>query len=92
MGALTWGVLYNFGQRFKLFTTRTRLTKSHYSALWNNLLYGITTAELIVRFDGLSLFAEQSQREHRNNESSEVIAREFKADIGDLTEEPLPLH
>lgn len=63
-GMLSWGILYNFGQRTKLFSSKPHFTKSHFSALWNNLLYGVTTAQAIVSLSDPSLFPEQNQSAH----------------------------
>lgn len=66
-GLVTWGVLYNFGQRAGLFTTKPHLTKTHYSSLWHNFLYGITTAQAIVSLSEPSLFP---QKEHLTQETN----------------------
>lgn len=60
-GMLSWGILYDFGQRAKLFSSKPHLTKSHYSALWHNLLYGVTTAQAIVSLSDPSLFPQPVQ-------------------------------
>lgn len=60
-GMASWGVLYDFGIRFGLFTAKPHLTKSHYSALWHNLLFGLTTAQAIVSLSDPSLFPQQKQ-------------------------------
>jgi hypothetical protein len=44
MGMFTWQGLYNVGQRLKIYTANPHLTKTGYSALWNNFLYGVVTA------------------------------------------------
>ncbi|MHB1653724.1 MAG: hypothetical protein ACYCVD_14805 [Desulfitobacteriaceae bacterium] len=60
-GMLSWGILYDFGQRAKWFSIKPHLTKTHYSALWHNLLYGVTTAQAIVSLSDPSLFPQQNQ-------------------------------
>ena len=60
-GMLSWGILYDFGQRAKLFSSKPHLTKSHYSALWHNLLYGVTTAQAIVSLSDPSLLPQPVQ-------------------------------
>lgn len=60
-GLVSWGVLFNFGQRIDLFTSKAHRTKSHYSALWHNLLYGVSTAQAIVTLSDPSLFSKQQK-------------------------------
>lgn len=60
-GMLSWGILFDFGQRAKVFSSKPHLTKSHYAALWHNLLYGVTTAQAIVSLSDPSLFPQQNQ-------------------------------
>lgn len=57
-GAVTWEFIYGIGQRFKVFSTKPRLTKSHYAELFNNILYGITTAQALVAFSEPSMYAD----------------------------------
>lgn len=52
----TWGVLYTGGQKVGLFK-KLRLTKTHYSAAWNNLVYGLTSAQAIVSLADPTIFA-----------------------------------
>lgn len=54
-GLLTWGVLYDFGQRVDLFAAKAYKTKSHYSSLLHNLIYGIVTAQAVVSLTDASL-------------------------------------
>ncbi len=44
VGTLTWQGLYNVGQRLKIYTANPHLTKTGYSSLWNNFVYGIVSA------------------------------------------------
>lgn len=66
-GMLSWGILYNFGQRSRMFSSKPHLTKSHYSALWHNLLYGVTTAQAIVSLSDPSLFPQQHEQKQAHN-------------------------
>lgn len=54
-GLFTWGTLFNVGKRFGLYV-QPRLAKSHYSAIHNNFIYGLTTAEALVRLGDPGLF------------------------------------
>lgn len=44
LGIFTWEVLYTVGQRLGIYTAKPHLTKTGYSALWNNFVYGVVTA------------------------------------------------
>lgn len=55
-GAITWEFIYGIGQRFKVFSVRPHLTKTHYAELFSNILYGITTAQALVAFSDPSMF------------------------------------
>lgn len=61
VGMMSWGILYDFGQRARIFTSKPHLTKTHYSAMWHNLLYGLTTAQAIVSLSDPSLFPPHRQ-------------------------------
>lgn len=55
-GAVTWEFIYGFGRRFKVFNIKPHLTMTHYAELFNNLLYGIATAQALVTFSEPSLY------------------------------------
>lgn len=57
-GGLSWGILYDFGQKMGLFYNKIHLTKTHYSALFNNLLFGITMAHTVYSLADSSVFPE----------------------------------
>ncbi|SPF31816.1 conserved membrane hypothetical protein [Candidatus Desulfosporosinus infrequens] len=61
VGMVAWSGLYNLGTRLSLFTAKPHLTKSFYSALFNHLLFGITTAQAIITLADPSLFSQQNQ-------------------------------
>ncbi|HWQ71831.1 MAG TPA: hypothetical protein VN370_05860, partial [Desulfitobacteriaceae bacterium] len=44
LGMFTWEVFFNVGQRLKIWTSNPHLTKTGYSAIWNNFVYGVVTA------------------------------------------------
>ena len=56
LGAVTWGLVYGLGAKLKLYAARPRLTKSHYSYLLTDILYGIFTAEAIKQFSDPEVF------------------------------------
>lgn len=57
LGMFTWEVLYTVGQRLGIYTAQPHLTKTGYSALWNNLLYGAVTGYSIRWLAHPSLFS-----------------------------------
>lgn len=93
-GLAAWGVLYNFGQRVGLFMAKPHLTKTHYSALWHNLLYGVTTAQAIVSFSDPSLFPQHKQLAQidRASKTQATSHRTNKPRQQEPTEEPLGVY
>lgn len=57
MGMFTWEVFFNVGQRLKIWTSNPHLTKTGYSALWNNFVYGVVTAYTIKWLAHPSVFS-----------------------------------
>lgn len=57
-GGLSWGVLYSLGQKMGLFYGKGHLTKTHYSALFNNSLFGIVLAQTVRSLAAPDLFPE----------------------------------
>lgn len=55
-GTVTWEAIYSLGQQIDLFKTKPHLTKSHYAALWHNILYGLVTAQVLVSSSDPSVF------------------------------------
>jgi len=55
-GAITWEFIYGMGQRFKVFSTKSYFTKTHYAELLNNIIYGVITAQALVTFSDPSMF------------------------------------
>lgn len=55
-GAVTWEFIYGIGQRFEVFSTKPHFTKTHYAELFNNIIYGVTTAQALVAFSDPSVF------------------------------------
>ncbi|MHB1651557.1 MAG: hypothetical protein ACYCVD_03655 [Desulfitobacteriaceae bacterium] len=55
-GTVTWEFIYGLGKRFNIFTTKPHLTKTHYSAFLDNILYGIGTAQTIVSLADSNMF------------------------------------
>ena len=55
-GAVVWEFIYGIGQRFNVFATKPHFTKTHYTELFNNIIYGVTTAQALVAFSDQSMF------------------------------------
>ena len=66
-GAVTWELIYGIGRRFNVFSTDPHFTKTHYAELFNNILYGITTAQALITFSEPSMFPDiQNQTTAQN--------------------------
>jgi len=55
-GALIWMVYYVLGIKMDIFISKPKLNKTHYSSLWQNILYGMVTAKSIVSFAHPTVF------------------------------------
>ncbi|WP_050809847.1 hypothetical protein [Desulfosporosinus sp. OT] len=62
-GLITWGVLYNFGQRMDFFTRRAHLTKTKYASLLNHLVYGLVSSQTIVTLADPSIFKKKESEQ-----------------------------
>lgn len=60
LSVVTWGLLYNFGQRMGFYRINPRLTKSSYSEIWNHLVYGLVTSNAIVALADPSIFPKKA--------------------------------
>ncbi len=47
-GSFIWMVYYVFGIKLGMFNTQPKLNRTHFSSLWQNVLYGVVTAKSIV--------------------------------------------
>lgn len=76
LSVLTWGILYNFGQRMGFYRMNPRLTKSGYAAIWHHLIYGLATSHAIVALADPAIFPhKESGAEKLNNKANEVLRR-----------------
>ncbi|AFM40372.1 hypothetical protein Desaci_1346 [Desulfosporosinus acidiphilus SJ4] len=57
---LTWGLLYTGGQKIGLFK-KLRFTKTHYSAAFNNVIYGLVSAKTMVSLADPTMFHDKKQ-------------------------------
>ena len=51
MGLLAWGLIYGMSPNLKIVSIKPNMSKTNFSALWNNLLYGLTTAQTVVMLE-----------------------------------------
>ncbi|MDP4127927.1 MAG: hypothetical protein Q8912_13450 [Bacillota bacterium] len=73
-GSITWELIYGMGQRFSVFSTKPHMTKTHFAELFNNTLYGITTAYAIATFSEPSAFLDiQSKTTDAQNKQNNTI-------------------
>lgn len=56
IGMMGWMTLYEFGQRVKWFTLKARKSSTFYTAFLMNVVYGMTTAQMIVSLAHPSVF------------------------------------
>ena len=82
-GAVTWELIYGLGQRFGVYATKLHLTKTHYAELFNNILYGLATAQALVTFSEPSMFPNKTT----NREKSSI--QPIYSDINSDTENTL---
>lgn len=69
LGLLLWGLLYSVGPNLGILSIKPRATKTHFSALWNNFLYGVTTALAIGALAGPGVFTDKQKKEEVISES-----------------------
>ncbi|MDI6631781.1 MAG: hypothetical protein QME13_05055 [Thermoanaerobacteraceae bacterium] len=62
LGLLLWEALYAVGPNLGILSVKPHMAKTHFSALWSNLLYGVTTAQAIVSLADPGLFPDQQRR------------------------------
>ncbi|MHB8124436.1 MAG: hypothetical protein ACYDEJ_02125 [Desulfitobacteriaceae bacterium] len=69
-GTFAWEIIYGLGQRFKVFTIKPHLTKTHYAELFNIILYGLVTSQALVTFSEPTMFPDTQSKtmtQKRNN-------------------------
>ena len=66
----TWSVLFTGGQKIGLFK-KDRLTHSYYSGLFNNVIYGLVTAQTIVSLADPAMFAQKPKFAPQNELQTE---------------------
>jgi hypothetical protein len=71
-GAFTWGALYSFGINKGFYSAKPHLTKTHYSYLFHNFLFGIVSAVSMVWLSDPSVFPSEKQQDVRENRVSHI--------------------
>jgi len=66
-GSITWELIYGMGQRFSVFSTKSHKTKTHFAELFNNTLYGISTAYAIGMLSEPSMFPDTKKETTTQN-------------------------
>lgn len=85
-GSVVWSSLYAFGVRMKMYLAKPHLTKTHYSYLWHNVLYGVATAYSMVWLAEPGTFPEGSQTQtlqspqQSTNEMTSFPAEDYSID------------
>lgn len=72
-GAVTWEFIYGMGQRFRVFYTKPHMTKTHYAELFNNIIYGIVTAQALVIFSEPSMVADHQCKTTVQNSQKNTV-------------------
>lgn len=87
VGMFTWQGLYNVGQRLKIYTASPHLTKTGYSSLWNNFLYGIVSAYSIKWLAHPSVFSSDKrygkQRNYQDTISNQIYRQRKSKDVSE---------
>lgn len=61
-GVFAWESIYWVGQRVGVFMVKPRKTKTYYSALFNNILYGVVTSQALITFSEPSAFPDTQRK------------------------------
>lgn len=80
-GAVTWEFIYGIGQRYKVFATKPRFTKTHYAELFNNIIYGVTTAQALVTFSDPSMFPDTQNKTQTTLDGQKNKVQPIYADV-----------
>lgn len=91
LGMFTWQALYTVGQRLGIYTAKPHLTKTGYSALWNNFLYGAVTAYSIRWLAHPSVFL-NGKHNLKRQESMDSISTKLHRASNEDVENQTPLH
>ncbi|WP_139024208.1 hypothetical protein [Desulfosporosinus sp. OT] len=88
-GMCTWGILYAGGQKLKLFK-RPIKSKTHYSAIFNNSLFGLASAQAMVTLADSRIFASKNKLDQLPKEQIETSY--FGLENNDQNQEVIAYH
>jgi hypothetical protein len=89
MGALSWGFIYNLGSRMRLYSASPGLTKTHFSYLITDVVYGLVTAEAIKALADPNVFNHQLSK---GTSTEDPRIRDKEQNIGITPYEERVLH
>ncbi len=92
LGMFTWQALYTAGQRLGIYTAKPRLTKTGYSALWNNFVYGTVTAYSIKWLAHPSVFPSIEQTTEYPENIESIQNKDFHEPLFKEFEKPPQFH
>jgi hypothetical protein len=90
VGMFTWQGLYNVGQRLKIYTASPHLTKTGYSSLWNNFVYGVVSAYSIKWLAHPSVF-KSNKRDVKQQNHTELNYKQtyLEQNFEEIKEHPI---
>lgn len=91
LGMFTWEILYNVGQRLGIYTAKPHLTKTGYSALWNNFVYGTVTAYSIKWLAHPSVFSTVEQNSKQPGNIDSTSNKYFQEPLFEDIEKHIPM-
>jgi hypothetical protein len=90
VGMFTWQGLYNVGQRLKIYTASPHLTKTGYSSLWNNFVYGVVSSYSIRWLAHPSVFAPDIHNVKQKNSTDLIYNQTYpEQNSANMKEHPL---
>jgi len=88
MGLAAWGFLYNLGHKLNLFGNKSHSTTSHYLALTQHILFGLTTATVIKYFASPTIFQQLSMTKAQNVSLNKNTSPVYSIATVSLTNDP----
>ena len=92
VGMITWEALYTVGQRLGIYTAKPHLTKTGYSALWNNFVFGVVTAYSIKWLAHPSVFPAVEHNVKQQDSMNSINNNVHQETRFDEIDKPIPLH
>ncbi|MEW6426062.1 MAG: hypothetical protein AB1523_15225 [Bacillota bacterium] len=81
-GLLAWGLLYGLGPNVKVISIKPKMFKTHFSALWHNVLYGLAAARAAVMLADPGTFPGNPPPAQKTELPSEQVAHLKNAAAG----------